>query len=300
MVYNYLDLVNRLCYKFNEVPLDSSTFATADGIYNEFKSAINAGIADICKKKNNEWPFNWQELQFQTTAGTSLYIKAANALNVDWDSFQIVKQPISVTSITQSAGVAIATTSTNHNLLSNDLVYISGADQSNYVDLFYITVISPTTFTFSVDSNTITPATGTIVVYPPYNNTYLKGISFDAYRQEGYQTRDNNAYKTDQYGMPYFSVRKTDNNIIISPKPDRVYTIQYESFIMPSDLVLYSDVPIIPVTHKEVIIEAALYAIYMFRDNVEEAGTSQSVYDKSIETMARILIPQSDTMRIVN
>lgn len=300
MAYDFLYCVNRLCNKFNEVPLTSSTFATADGVYSEFKNAVNAAVTDIYQAKNNEWPFAWQEIQFKTVVGTGQYTKSVNAINVDWDSFQILKQPITLDTLTQSAGLATATYAAGHGFKTNDYIYISGANQTDYVGYFYITVTSATQFTFAVSSSAVTPATGTISVFPPYGNTKLKFIDYDAYRDEKYQERDNEAFKDGQYSTPFFAVRKTDNNIILSPKPDRIYTVQYDSFVLPSNMELYSDTPAIPEVFADVLIDGATWYAYMFRDNVEQADIQRKRYEENVETMARMLIPQQTFMRVVD
>lgn len=300
MTYNFLHLVNRLCHKFNEVPLTDTTFATADGVYSEFKNAVNAGITDVCQQKNNEWPFSWQELTFNTTIGQGQYNKAASAINIDWDSFQILKPAITIDSITQTDGLATANVAAGHQLVTNDYPYITGADQSGYNGDFYVTVISPTQFTFSVPSTTVSPATGTIKVYPPTKNVRLHFMDYDAYRDEGYQRRDNDAYRTEHYSVPFFAVRKTDNNIILSPKPDRVYTVQYDSFMIPTNMENYNDTPFVPEAFEDIVIDAATWYAYMFRDNVEEAAIQEQRYKDNIETMARMIIPQQTYMRVVD
>lgn len=75
------------------------------------------------------------------------------------------EQAIEASSLTQSGGTATFTASKPHGLSSNDLVYIKGADQSEYNGRHQVTVTGDTTFTFTVDSSAITPATGTIVAY---------------------------------------------------------------------------------------------------------------------------------------
>lgn len=68
----------------------------------------------------------------------------------------------SVTSITQSAGVATAT-HTAHGLSTNDWVLISGVTNGElYNGVHQITVTGVNTYTFSVDSGLTSPATGTI------------------------------------------------------------------------------------------------------------------------------------------
>lgn len=70
---------------------------------------------------------------------------------------------LTVSSITQSSGVATVTTSTAHGYEANNYVTIAGADQAGYNGAFRITSIpSTTTFTIAVDSGTTSPATGTM------------------------------------------------------------------------------------------------------------------------------------------
>lgn len=70
---------------------------------------------------------------------------------------------VSVSSITQSGGTATVTTSDAHGFNAGQYVTIAGADQSGYNGAVQIvSVPSTTTFTYAVDSGTVSPATGTI------------------------------------------------------------------------------------------------------------------------------------------
>lgn len=57
MTFNYLELVNDVNRRLNEVPLTSSTFANAGGYYADAKGYINASINRI-NREEFEWPFN--------------------------------------------------------------------------------------------------------------------------------------------------------------------------------------------------------------------------------------------------
>ena len=67
----------------------------------------------------------------------------------------------SVTSITQSAGVATVTL-TAHGYSDGDEITIAGANQAGYNLTRNVTKTGANTFTYPVDSGTVTPATGTI------------------------------------------------------------------------------------------------------------------------------------------
>jgi hypothetical protein len=300
MAYNYLYLVNRLCQKLNEVELTASNFTSAVGVYADFKEAINAAIRDIYQEEDNEWAFGWNEVDFTTTIGQSSYTKESNALSIDWDSFIIKRDPLSVYTLTQSLGVATVTVLAGHQLQAGDSVYITGANQSGYNGSYYVTVVSPTVFTYTVDDTTVSPATGTILMYPPYSTKKLTWIDWDTYRKEGRLERDLEMFRDDQYGIPEVVVRKPDNNFVLSPKPMRIYTVGYEYFASPTELVAYNDVPEIPERFKDVILDGAIVHGYLFRDNAEETVLAEKRYAESVNEMRRILIPAQYYMRVVD
>lgn len=68
-----------------------------------------------------------------------------------------------ISSITQTSGIATVTTSTAHGLAANNFVTIAGANQTGYNGAFRVlSAPTVTTFTISVASTTVTPATGTM------------------------------------------------------------------------------------------------------------------------------------------
>lgn len=83
-----------------------------------------------------------------------------------------VGDDLSVSSLTQSAGVATCTTSTDHGLADDDWVYIEGANETEYNGVVQVTVTGSTTFTYTVDSGATSPATGTITA-TDQNKTFV-------------------------------------------------------------------------------------------------------------------------------
>lgn len=298
MTYNYLYLVNRLCHKLGEVELTSSTFANADGVYNDFKESVNAAILDIYQEEDNVWPFAWVKTTFLTTIGTQNYSKPAAAVAVDWDSFYIKKASQTPDSITTSSTTATVTVSAGHPHQTGDNIFITGATQTGYNGNVTVTVLSSTQFTYTVASGTVSPATGTILIYPQYTTGKLRKIDRDAYEEEGYLATDGEAIQVGQYSKPSIIVRNRDNSFTLTGVPDRIYTIAYEYYTSPTDLSAYSDVPVIPERYKQVIVDGAMYHAYLFRDNIEEAAAALDKYTKGVNRMRRVEIPQPDFMRI--
>jgi hypothetical protein len=88
MAYNFLDLVNKVNRRLNEVELDSSNFATASGFYNSAKDAVNASIRHI-NHEEFQWPWNHVEEEDILTAGVSRYGLPYDLKTLDVASFRI-------------------------------------------------------------------------------------------------------------------------------------------------------------------------------------------------------------------
>ncbi len=289
---NFLGLTNRILKAFNEVTLDASTFASAMGFYTEAQDAINQAIFDIYTYEDTEWPFLWSGTTLPLVIGQTDYTRTDGFTALNWDSFRIERDRYIVSSLTQSAGTATLTTTGNHNAVTGDIVIISGATQSGYNGNFPITVTGNTTFTFSVDSSTASPATGTIVAASQtVLQSKLQLKAWDQYTAEKYWDTDQNTDPSG-YSLPLFVVRKPDNNLYFGGPPSRVYTTYYEGFTLPAALSIYTDTSLIPLPFEQVIIDKALHYAYLFRDNLEAAQLATERYEKNIFKMRRILIPQ--------
>jgi hypothetical protein len=88
MAYNYLDLVNEVNRRLNEVELTSANFASSVGFYAHNKDAVNAAIRDITHT-HYEWPFNHVLAEETLTAGTIRYAFPSDANTIDFDTFRI-------------------------------------------------------------------------------------------------------------------------------------------------------------------------------------------------------------------
>ena len=89
MAQTYLQLVNRVLRRFNEVELTSSTFATATGFQKQVQDAINDAHNDIYAAELH-WPFLYQAATPQvTTPGVQTYLLPTTATQIDWNSFII-------------------------------------------------------------------------------------------------------------------------------------------------------------------------------------------------------------------
>ena len=90
------------------------------------------------------------------------------------------QSPLTLSSLTQSGGTATAT-KVAHGYLDGDPVTIAGANQAGYNGTFNITLVDANTFTYAVDSATVSPATGTITS-TGYDESYFPAVAYATYQ----------------------------------------------------------------------------------------------------------------------
>ena len=88
MAYNYLELVNQINRRLNEVELTSSNFASSVGFYAHAKDAVNSSIRYINQTEYN-WPFNHVTQEDVVTANTVRYGNPDDAKIIDANTFRI-------------------------------------------------------------------------------------------------------------------------------------------------------------------------------------------------------------------
>lgn len=94
------------------------------------------------------------------SAGITLAYSLQSQTWAPW-TYLTAQTPKSVSALTQTGGVATATV-TGHGYLDGDPVLIAGANQAGYNGTVNIKYVDANTFTYEVDSATVSPATGTI------------------------------------------------------------------------------------------------------------------------------------------
>lgn len=86
----YLDIVNKLIRRMNEVELDSSNFATVGGVQAMLKDGVIDTLDQIFQHKY-KWPFLAVDETQVLTIGDQEYPWPDDFLSVDWKSFRMVK-----------------------------------------------------------------------------------------------------------------------------------------------------------------------------------------------------------------
>ncbi len=88
MAYNFLELVNEINRRLNEVELNSNNFATSTGFYQSAKDAVNSSIRHINHEEYN-WPWNHREEEETLTAGVVRYSYPEDVKLINMNSFRI-------------------------------------------------------------------------------------------------------------------------------------------------------------------------------------------------------------------
>lgn len=88
-----------------------------------------------------------------------------------------IRPSISVTSITRVSTTATVTTSVNHGYMTDDAVYIRGANETAYNGRQIITATGLNTFTYSVYGSPATPVTGSIFSFAEHGTLYSSTVT---------------------------------------------------------------------------------------------------------------------------
>lgn len=90
--------------------------------------------------------------------------------------------------------------------------------------------------------------------------------------------------------IPYYVYSKKSGDIALYPTPDKVYTITYEYWTYPAELVLATDVPLIPVHYHDSLVEGALYHTFYTRSDYEAGDRYKGRFEKATRAMKDELI----------
>jgi len=128
-------------------------------------------------------------------------------------------------------------------------------------------------------------------------NTTVKLFNMD-YEQylERYIDNEYNS-STAIRSVPRYIVRAPGNEFVFHPVPDKAYEVVYEYYALPVDLILATDVPTLPPSFKHLIVDGALYYVYAFRSDIENADRAWERFDAGLKDMRSIYINRYEYAR---
>ena len=123
----------------------------------------------------------------------------------------------------------------------------------------------------------------------------LKAIEQDEWYQE-YRDDDYTAGSSGR-SIPDFVFPSHGNGYGVSPSPDKAYTVKFRYFMNYSDITNATDVTRIPESFDTVLIDGALYHMYMFKDNMESAQAAYMGFEKGIKDLQTLYINNTISVR---
>ncbi len=306
MTLNYYDLSNNVLRALNEVTFDSvAEFNSASGFHQHAKEAVNWAIARIYNEEDNEWSWQVTEDTQVLTIGTNSYSINSNAANVDWDSFYIdnIKgTEADFTSVTADNATSTFTIAAGSFITQGFAVGMkvtwSNLSESANNGVFTINTLTATVMTVDETVTDMTADTDFEVVNAASSPAARKLdlLNYDSYRRY-YLAAAKNADTTNEYTVPTFITRNSENGFIVGPsKPDDTYAVKYDYFALYSPMSASTDTTTVPDRYEQIIIDGALVFCYEFRGDIDLRQITNKRFNDGIDRMRRNLIPIADTV----
>lgn len=124
----------------------------------------------------------------------------------------------------------------------------------------------------------------------------LKTIDYEQYLSN-FVDDEYNTSDTSIRDLPRLVARAPGNEYIIYPAPDNAYELIYEYYILPVDLILYTDVPTVPEAFRHVIVDGAMYYVYFFRGDTETADRLFVKFEEGLDNMRNIYVNRYEYVR---
>lgn len=83
----------------------------------------------------------------------------------------------------------------------------------------------------------------------------------------------------------------------VTPSPNKDYSVKFRYYLNYTDLNLFSDVTRIPESFDTVVIDGALYTMYMFKDNIEAANAAYSAFQIGLKDLQTLFINNFEYIR---
>jgi len=123
----------------------------------------------------------------------------------------------------------------------------------------------------------------------------LKIVSYEEYLEKAVSQE----YKTltENNSMPNYVFHAPSLEYGLVPPPDLAYTVIYEYYRVPVDMVNAQDVPAVPERVKHIIVDGSMYYADLFRGDTQMATVALQKFEDGIKHMRSMLINRYDYLR---
>lgn len=120
-------------------------------------------------------------------------------------------------------------------------------------------------------------------------------MSYPQYLDE-YRAKDETA-GVGGYGVPDAVFQTQEGKFGITPPADQPYVIEYKYWLFPADMVVATDVCIVPTRFDNVVIDGAMTYMMIYRSNEQSAALHRERFEQGIKNMRRLLMDEPLTVR---
>ena len=169
----------------------------------------------------------------------------------------------------------------------------------NHIEQEDTLTVGLTRYPFPVDCKVIDFDTFRIKENTTLGNTTVKLpiISYEEYLDKYVEQEYNSTATSQGQGVPQRVSQAPSLEYIMTPAPDKAYTVVYEYYRIPVDLELYNDVPVIPERFRHIIVDGAMHYAYLFRGNTQDALVAKEKFEEGIKHMKSMLINRYNYVR---
>lgn len=181
----------------------------------------------------------------------------------------------------------IGTATSGTQILNDAAIAQSNSDRGEW---YQVTFIPTTTTTFIGFRNTANNNKDVDYVSckEQIATIKLQYIDYDEYLSRFLETENDRSYSELQ--RPGYVYSRPDYKYGLAPIPDIEYTIHFDGFVYPVDMVADADTTTIPDIYKQVITDGAMVYMYRFKESVDQAGEIKTDFNDGIRRMRTQLI----------
>jgi len=123
----------------------------------------------------------------------------------------------------------------------------------------------------------------------------LKVLDYEEYLDKyvDYEYNSSNSVNS----VPMYVSRAPNQELVLSPPPDKEYELVYEYYTVGFDLQKHDDVPAIPEQFRHVIIDGSMYYTYQFRGDMQSAQAALNRFQQGIKNMRTLYINRVESLR---
>ena len=111
-----------------------------------------------------------------------------------------------------------------------------------------------------------------------------------------YRDTDYDAGSTGR-AVPDFVFPSHGTGFGVTPSPDKTYSLRFRYYLNYADLTAHDDVTRIPESFDTVIIDGALYHLYMFKDNIDAANAAFQAFTLGLKDLQTLYINSYEYVR---